>query len=187
MRHDLKHYSLLLIGLLLVLAARPLYAVPAQAMVYAGPSSSFEAYKKSQKLHDLQLMAKWGTRNERQRSREALHKIQAQALKQQQRQQKLAIKQDSPAALTAFSAAEKSSKSAAHHAAKADTLMVVNINKATAAQLSAALLGVGDVKAQAIVDYRKANGGFKTLDDVLAVKGVGPATIAKNRDRIRFE
>ncbi|HRE12878.1 MAG TPA: helix-hairpin-helix domain-containing protein, partial [Usitatibacteraceae bacterium] len=54
----------------------------------------------------------------------------------------------------------------------------VNINSATKEQLES-LDGIGPVKAQAIVDYRKKNGPFKTLEDVKKVDGVGDATFDK--------
>ena len=44
-------------------------------------------------------------------------------------------------------------------------LAAVNINTATKEELEA-LPGIGPVKAQAIMDYRKANGPFKTIEDV---------------------
>ncbi len=184
MSHCLKQLCLTLV--IYAFASQTVYAVETVAIV-KGYSSSFEAYKKAQKLHDLQLMAKWGTAKERQHSREALHKIQLQVAKQQQRQQQRALKQQQPTALLAAGNTAKAKKSSPHHPTKADKLMLVNINKATPEQLTAALLGIGAVKAKAIVDYRQAKGAFKTLEDVLAVKGIGPATIAKNRDRIRFE
>ncbi len=46
------------------------------------------------------------------------------------------------------------------------------------------LNGVGNVKAQSIVDYRDQNGRFNTAADLLAVDGIGQATVAKNKDRI---
>lgn len=178
---------LLYMLLILAVSSQQLWALEPALSRNVSASMSFEAYKKAQKLHDLQLMAKWGTAQERQRSRETLHKIREQDIKRQQRQQQLALKQQEPTALLAVADSTKLKKTATHHATKADKLMLVNINKATAEQLTAALLGVGEVKARAIVDYRKVNGAFKTLEDVLAVKGIGPATIAKNRERIRFE
>jgi competence protein ComEA len=60
---------------------------------------------------------------------------------------------------------------------------VVNINSATPEQLSQ-LDGVGPVKAQAIVDYRKKNGAFKKLDDIKKVDGIGEATYGKIRKDI---
>jgi len=60
----------------------------------------------------------------------------------------------------------------------------VNINTADAATLDAVLINVGPSKAQAIVDYRKANGAFKSPEALAMVKGIGLKTVEKNRDRI---
>jgi competence protein ComEA len=62
----------------------------------------------------------------------------------------------------------------------------VNINTADAAAIDEALLNVGPAKAQAIVDYRKANGVFKSLEELAMVKGIGLKTVEKNRDRIEL-
>jgi competence protein ComEA len=51
----------------------------------------------------------------------------------------------------------------------------VNINTASEGELTA-LSGIGPSKAKAIVEYRKANGNFKTVEDIQKVKGIGPAT-----------
>ena len=53
---------------------------------------------------------------------------------------------------------------------------VVNINTADAETIAESLQGIGPVKAQAIVDYREANGLFKTTDDIMNVTGIGKAT-----------
>lgn len=63
----------------------------------------------------------------------------------------------------------------------------VNINTASAKELSAALKGIGDSKAGAIVLYREAHGPFKTLQELTKVKGVGAATVDKNRENIELE
>ena len=60
----------------------------------------------------------------------------------------------------------------------------VNINTADAAAIDEVLLNVGPSKAQAIVDYRKANGAFKSAEELAMVKGIGLKTVEKNRDRI---
>ena len=60
----------------------------------------------------------------------------------------------------------------------------VNINTADAATLDRVLDGVGPSKAEAIVAHRKANGPFKSADQLAAVKGIGLSTVERNRDRI---
>lgn len=60
----------------------------------------------------------------------------------------------------------------------------VNINTADASALSDNLKGVGPKIAQAIVDYRKQHGPFKTIDDLANVKGIGLKTVSRNRDTI---
>ena len=62
----------------------------------------------------------------------------------------------------------------------------VNINTADAATIDAVLVNVGPAKAQAIVDYRKANGAFKSAEELAMVKGIGLKTVEKNRDRIEL-
>ncbi len=59
----------------------------------------------------------------------------------------------------------------------------ININTASIEQLKT-LNGIGDVKAKAIVEYREKNGGFKSVDELDNVDGIGKATIDKLRDQI---
>ena len=60
----------------------------------------------------------------------------------------------------------------------------VNINTADVATLDRVLVNVGPVKAQAIVDYRTANGAFRSPEQLAMVKGIGLKTVEANRDRI---
>ena len=60
----------------------------------------------------------------------------------------------------------------------------VNINTADAETISAELDGIGLSKAQAIIEYRKANGPFKSADELSAVKGIGDRTVEINRSNI---
>ncbi|MFC3550186.1 ComEA family DNA-binding protein [Lysobacter cavernae] len=60
----------------------------------------------------------------------------------------------------------------------------VNINTADAATIDRVLLNVGPAKADAIVAYRKANGAFRSAEQLALVKGIGLKTVEKNRDRI---
>ena len=63
----------------------------------------------------------------------------------------------------------------------------VNINTADAETLSAELKGVGISKAIAIVEYRQANGPFRTAEDLAKVKGIGARTVEVNRQNIMVE
>ncbi len=60
----------------------------------------------------------------------------------------------------------------------------VNVNTASAAQISESLKGIGLSKAQAIVAYREANGAFLHVDELVNVKGIGIKTIDQNRGLI---
>lgn len=60
----------------------------------------------------------------------------------------------------------------------------INLNTADATTLQRELLGVGEVKAQAIVAYRDEHGDFASVDELLEVKGIGEATLEKNRDKL---
>ncbi|NOX16651.1 MAG: helix-hairpin-helix domain-containing protein [Epsilonproteobacteria bacterium] len=59
----------------------------------------------------------------------------------------------------------------------------VDINKADQEEL-ATLSGIGATKAVEIVTFRKANGCFKSIDDLVKVKGIGKKTLEKNRKEL---
>jgi len=60
----------------------------------------------------------------------------------------------------------------------------VNINTADVATIDRVLVNIGPAKAEAIVAHRKANGPFKSAEQLVLVKGIGLKTVEKNRDRI---
>ena len=62
----------------------------------------------------------------------------------------------------------------------------VNVNSADAQTLADVLDGVGLSRAEAIVEYRKANGSFQDVYDLANVKGIGDRTIELNEERIRL-
>ena len=63
----------------------------------------------------------------------------------------------------------------------------VNVNTADAETISAELRGIGMTKAQAIVAWRAQNGPFKTVDDLVLVKGIGEKTLELNRADILLD
>ena len=60
---------------------------------------------------------------------------------------------------------------------------LININTADAWLLEA-LPGIGPSTAEAIIEYRTANGLFESIDDLKEVKGIGDSTFAKFADKI---
>lgn len=59
----------------------------------------------------------------------------------------------------------------------------VNINTATVEELKT-LKGVGEKKAEAIIEYRKKNGSFKTKEDLMKVRGIGKKLFDSFQERI---
>lgn len=60
----------------------------------------------------------------------------------------------------------------------------VNINQADATTIAKSLDGIGQSRADAIVAWRVTHGPFKKADDLRRVKGIGKATIERNRSAI---
>lgn len=61
----------------------------------------------------------------------------------------------------------------------------VNINTADVQALAENINGIGPKKAQAIIDYRQENGPFKTVEDLVKVKGIGLKIIERNKADLR--
>lgn len=59
----------------------------------------------------------------------------------------------------------------------------VNLNTANQAELES-LPGIGESKAAAIIQYRADHGGFKSVDELDNVSGIGPSTLASLRDLV---
>ncbi len=142
-----------------LLAAGQLYADPPRIL-----HTTFEQYARQQQQYDQQLMESHTTPpNNR-------HTTKAQA-----------------ATGTAFTQPATPTKPATKKSTVKENSTTVNINQADALSLANALIGIGPAKAKAIVDYRKQYGAFKRMEDLMLVKGIGPATLDKNRDRLRLD
>jgi comEA protein len=78
----------------------------------------------------------------------------------------------------AVSAAPRGQSSSAPSGKDKPATAVVNINTATSAELQT-LPGVGAATAARILEYRQKNGGFKKVEDLMNVRGIGEKTFLK--------
>lgn len=88
-------------------------------------------------------------------------------------------------ALVGVPAAMAAEKVSPVEAAEAQ-VQVISINEADAQTLADTLVGIGIVKAEAIVAYREANGPFTSVNQLTDVKGIGEATLKKNLEKLRL-
>lgn len=58
---------------------------------------------------------------------------------------------------------------------------IIDLNSADAKTLDRALVGIGPVKAEAIIAYRQEHGLFKSINDLIKVKGINKKLINRNR------
>ena len=85
------------------------------------------------------------------------------------------------AALAVPAAAQQAAAPQPAPAAKAEA--VVNLNTATAAELES-LPGIGKSTAQRILEYRQKSGGFKKVEELMNVKGIGEKSFLKIKNRL---
>lgn len=60
----------------------------------------------------------------------------------------------------------------------------IDLNSASAQELAEGLDGVGEARAQAIVEYRETHGDFASVGALVEVDGIGEVTLEKNRERL---
>jgi competence protein ComEA len=80
--------------------------------------------------------------------------------------------------LSAASTAASAQSKAPSGKAAAAPAGVVNLNTATASQI-ATLPGIGETAAERIIEYRDKNGGFKKVEELMNVKGIGEKSFLK--------
>lgn len=78
---------------------------------------------------------------------------------------------------------EKSSASSSQPASNSNITGLVNINKAALEELDT-LPGVGPTTAQKIIDYRNSSGGFKTVEGLNEVSGIGEVKFGQLKDKV---
>jgi len=60
----------------------------------------------------------------------------------------------------------------------------INLNTTDAATLDRVMDGVGPAKAAAIIEHRRVHGPFRSVDQLIDVRGIGLATLERNRSRL---
>ncbi len=84
-----------------------------------------------------------------------------------------------------YKSARAAPKSGGGSSSKTPAEGSINLNTASASELDR-LPGVGPVIAQEILRYRKVHGGFTSVDELLAVKGIGPKKLAAMRKFVKL-
>ena len=85
--------------------------------------------------------------------------------------------------VTVATAAQDAGRNTKGSMASAPAGAAINLNTATVAQLET-LPGIGKSTAERIVEYRQKNGGFKKVEDLMNVRGIGEKSFLKMKPLI---
>lgn len=96
-----------------------------------------------------------------------------------------AAAEDGTSADAGTSAAVQPSETSASQKSASSASGTVNVNTAGIAELTG-LPGIGEKKAQAIIDYRNEHGLFRSISDLEKVKGIGPKLLEKMKPSVSF-
>lgn len=61
----------------------------------------------------------------------------------------------------------------------------IDLNKADLSQLTGSYKGIGKKRAQAIIDYRQSHNGFKSIEELAQVKGLGQHFLETHREKLK--
>lgn len=64
-------------------------------------------------------------------------------------------------------------------------LKKINLNNATVRELTGSFKGIGKKRAEAIVSYRDTQGGFKSIEDLAQVRGLGKTFVDSHLSQLR--
>ncbi len=81
--------------------------------------------------------------------------------------------------------AEPVAKNQASVAKAASATSKINLNKADVTGLTGSIKGIGKKRAEAIIAYRESHHGFKSIEELAEVKGLGSSFVERNRDQLK--
>ncbi|KTD82799.1 ComEA family DNA-binding protein [Legionella waltersii] len=61
----------------------------------------------------------------------------------------------------------------------------INLNKADVSSLTGSFKGIGKKRAEAIIEYRESHHGFKSIEELAYVRGIGQRFVDKNREKLK--
>lgn len=81
--------------------------------------------------------------------------------------------------------AEPEKVSAAQPSNLSQDSKIIHLNQADVDTLTQSFKGIGRKRAEAMIAYREANGGFKSIEDLALVKGIGKAFVDRNLQKLQ--
>jgi competence protein ComEA len=61
----------------------------------------------------------------------------------------------------------------------------INLNQANVSSLTGSFKGIGKKRAEAIIEYRESHHGFKSIEELADVRGIGQRFVDKNKEKLK--